>query len=471
VEAGVRDDVGYQDLRGYLKQLENAGLLKRIDAEVDLKYEIGAICGLGIDRKQPGLLFENIKDHPGRPLAANIMYSLEQLAVAFNTEPSAEQIQAILIEGMKHRLASVVVEDGPCKQERHFGEDVNLYDIPSPWWHEGDGGQYLATQAGCITRHPETGILNCGTYKCMIVDRNTLTLTSGMTRVGHIRPNEAKDQPTPIVLAIGMDPLLTLASGTVIPVDGQEQMEFEAAGAWRGTPTVLVKAETSDILVPAYAEYIVEGEVIPHVRIPEGPHGESTGFYGSRLQAYEIKVKAITHRKDPIAYGLICRQFEDYPRWLFRSSSFLHRLRERSGLDNLKEVYFPDFVGWGWGFGIIRADVQAPGEARRIIEAAWELQPQRWMIVVDEDCDALDMNEVLWRVICSVEPSRDLFYGPITPFEAEDAENVDKPVPTQPLGFDATFHSKGIKFAPINSFSRDLRASVNARWKELGLSL
>ncbi|HEY3117064.1 MAG TPA: UbiD family decarboxylase, partial [Chloroflexota bacterium] len=269
----------------------------------------------------------------------------------------------------------------------------------------------------------------------------------------------------------GMDPLLTLASGTVVPVNEDGQMEFEAAGAWRGTPTVLVKAETSDLLAPAYAEYIVEGEVVPKKRIPEGPHGESTGFYGSRLQAYEIKVKAITHRKDPINYGLICRQFEDYPRWLFRSSSFMYELLEKTGLDNIKEVYFPDFVGWGWGFGIIRADIKSPGEAKHIIEAAWELQPQRWMIVVDEDCDALDMNEVLWRMICSVEPSRDVFYGPITDPEIEDEEKVDKPVPTQPLGFDATFKSKGIKFAPINNFSRELRSHVNARWREFGLTM
>ena len=109
--AGIRDDVGYQDLRGYLEQLEKAGLLKRVQAEVDLKYEIGAISGLGIDRKQPGMLFENVKEHPGRPLAINLMYSLEELAVAFNCKPDAEKIQAILVDGLQNRLASVVVED------------------------------------------------------------------------------------------------------------------------------------------------------------------------------------------------------------------------------------------------------------------------------------------------------------------------------------------------------------------------
>jgi UbiD family decarboxylase len=467
--AGVRDEVGYQDLRGYLERLEAAGLLKRITAEVDLKYEIGAICGLAIDRKQPGLLFENVKGYPGLPLASNIIYSLEQLAIAFNTEPDAQQVQAILVEGLKNRLPSVTVETGPCKEEKRFGDDADLYEIPTPWWHEGDGGQYLGTQAGCITRHPDTGVLNMGTYRCMIVDKQTLTLT-GAGRNGHIGPNEDRNQPTPIVLAMGMDPLLTLASGTAVPPDERGYAELETAGAWRGSPTVLVNAETCDLPVPAYAEYVIEGEVTPNKRIHEGPHGESTGFYGEDPESYEIRVKAITHRSDPISYGLICRQFEDYPRWLFRSSSFLYQL-VTTGLDNVKEVYFPDFVGWGWGFGIIRADVKSPADAKHIMETAWQLQPQRWMIVVDEDCEVLDMNEVLWRVICSVEPSRDVYHGPITPFDQGSRVELDKPVPTQPLGFDATFQSKGLKFAPINKFSRELRASVNARWKELGLSL
>lgn len=467
----ARRNVSYRDLRGYLQLLEAAGLLKRVQAEVDPKHEIGAICGLAIDRKQPGLLFENVKGYPGLPLVANIMYSVEQLAVAFNTEPEAEQIQAILVEGMRNKLPSVMAETGPCKEEKHFGEDVDLYEIPTPWWHELDGGPYLGTQAGCITRHPDTAAMNMGTYKCMLVDRNTLTLTPGIKRVGHIPPNEARNQPTPIVLAMGMDPLLTLASGTPVRPDKDGQAEFEAAGAWRGTPTELVRAETCDLPVPAYAEYVIEGEVTPNVRIGEGPHGESTGFYGAHAEAYHIKVKAITHRKNPITYGLICRQFEDYPRWLFRSSSFFYELVQKSGLTNVKQVYFPDFVGWGWGFGIIRADVEAPGEARQIIEAAWELQPQRWMIVVDEDCDVLDMNEVLWRMIVSVEPERDVYRGPVTPFDLGDVVALDKPPVTQPLGFDATFHSKGLKFAPINKFSPELRTSVNARWKELGLTL
>jgi len=468
---GTRQNVAYRDLRGYLDLLEEAGLLKRIRAEVDPQFEIGAICGLGIDRRQPGLLFENVKGYPGLPVVANIMYSVEQLAVAFNSEPNAQAIQQILVEGLANRVPSVTVETAPCKEVKHFGDEVDLYALPTPWWHELDGAPYLATQAGCITRHPETGVVNMGTYKGMIIDRDTLTMTPGAARSGHIKPYHAAGKAAPMVLAIGMDPLLTLASGTSVPVDERGFMEFETAGAWRGSATELVKAETCDLPVPAHAEIIIEGELTPDLRIGEGPHGESTGFYGAHGQAYQFKVTCITHRKNPIHYGLICRQFEDYPRWLFRSSSFFYELVHQRGLTNVKEVYFPDFVGWGWGFGIIRAAVKSQEEVRHIIETAWELQPQRWMIVVDEDCDVLDMNEVLWRIIVSMEPARDMYHGPINPFDLGDVVQLDKPPVTQPLGFDATFRTKGLDFAPINKPSPELRARVDARWREYGLTM
>src|SRR5438552_6758102 len=114
---------------------------------------------------------------------------------------------------------------------------------------------------------------------------------------------------------MGMDPLLTLASGCPVPpiTDGANgSMEYEAAGAWRGAPTELVKCETSDLLVPAHAEYVIEGEVLPGERIVEGPHGEAAGFYGQNLSAFPIHVKCVTHRRNPIAYGIICLLEEDY---------------------------------------------------------------------------------------------------------------------------------------------------------------
>src|SRR5205807_8316162 len=96
----------------------------------------------------------------------------------------------------------------------------------------------------------------------------------------HVWANEANGYPTPVAIVMGMDPLLTVASGWSVPADSEGMTEYEAAGGWRGRPTELVKCETSDLLVPANAEIVIEGEIAVGDRTPEGPHGESTGFYG-----------------------------------------------------------------------------------------------------------------------------------------------------------------------------------------------
>ena len=122
-------------------------------------------------------------------------------------------------------------------------------------------------------------------------------------------------------------------------------MEYEVAGGWRGAPTELVKCKTSDLLVPARSELVVEGEVLANERMPEGPHGESTGFYGENRKAFVIRIKAITHRSNPVTYGLICQRVEDYPRQLLRSGSMQHRLVDQSGKLGLGLVRVDDGHG------------------------------------------------------------------------------------------------------------------------------
>ena len=112
--------------------------------------------------------------------------------------------------------------------------------------------------------------------------------------------------------------------------------------------------------MPAYAEIIIEGEVVPNARAAEGPHGESTGFYGENKEAFLIRVKCITHRKNPVSYGLICRVFEDYPRTLLRSGSFQTLLIQKTGMSNITKTYLPEI--WKTGHGHhIRKDTRCRG--------------------------------------------------------------------------------------------------------------
>jgi UbiD family decarboxylase len=456
--------------------LEAEGLLKHITAEVDLKHEIGAIAARSLEQGGPALVFENIKGYPGMPLVVNLVSNNTQLGLAFGTEAEESKIYEKLVEGMRNRIPSRIRQTGPVKEEIYKGDEVDLYKFPTPWWHEHDGGQYIATTAGLITRNPENGELNMGSYRAMIKDKNTLSWSGGTrgrahpSGGDHILMNEEQGKPTPIAIVLGMDPYLSLATGSPVPADEEGQTEYEAAGAWRGKATELVKCETNDLLVPANAEIVLEGEAIPNERTTEGPHGESTGFYGENKQAFLIKINCITHRRNPVSYGLICQLIEDYPRQLFRSGSFLTRLVKASGMDNIHEAYFPE-VG-RMGMMIVRADIQDKGDPQRIMDAVWGLDRWRWVIVVDDDCDVRNWNDVMWRVVSAADPDKgDVIFGfQHEPREAPRTDEQDYDPPRRGMGIDATMKFKDAYFPRVNRVSRELTERAASRWKELGLA-
>jgi 4-hydroxy-3-polyprenylbenzoate decarboxylase len=269
---------------------------------------------------------------------------------------------------------------------------------------------------------------------------------------------------------MGMDPLLTLASGSPVrPGEADGSMEYEAAGGWRGFATELVKCETNDLLVPAYAEMVIEGEIVPNVRVEEGPHGESTGFYGENKTAFLLNITCITHRRDPITYGLICQRVEDYPRQLLRSGSLQSRVIEKTGFTNIKSVYFPE-VG-RHGMLIVSAAIRDKEEPRKIMEGIWDdiAERWRWIVVVDEDCNVRDWEEVMWRVVSAADPERDIFKGKEHPHRDRNRGEVDFDPPTHGLGIDATMRFKEKKFPPVNKVSEGLAKKVAVRWKEFDL--
>lgn len=463
---------GADSLRSWLEALGSAGLLHRISTEVDPVHEIGAICARSIDRGGPAIVFERIKGYPGQTLVTNLLSATRHLALLFGTEEDEAEIYQAIVGGMQYRLPSVVVENGPCKEQIIGEGEVDLYGFPTPTWHELDGGQYLVTTGGIITRDPASGHLNMGSYRCMIKDRNTLSMSGGIRTPkdpgggNHVLANEARDLPTPVAIALGMDPYLSLATGTTVPVDEEGLMEFDAAGAWRGKPTELVKAEMSDLLVPAQAEIVLEGEFVPNTRTGEGPHGEATGFYGKTNEGFVIKIHTITQRRNPISYGLICRLIEDYPRSLLRSGSFLALLR-RNGWSNIHEAYFAEEAGQ-LGVMIVSAAIRDAEEPRRIMDAVWDNGNWRWVIVVDQDCDVRDWGDVMWRVMSVADPEKHVVLGKERPSSPNQNDEDFEP-PRRGLGIDATMRFKQMRIPPVNRVSRELMAKVATRWGEYGL--
>ncbi len=473
-----RPPVKYKDLREYLNLLESEKLLHRISAPVDPHLEIGAVAARSLERKGPALWFDNVSGYEGMPFVTNIISTTQQLAITFDVEPTEEAIHERVVGGMDRRIPSVTLPTGPCKDVIIGAEDADIDMIPTPLWHEHDGGRYLGTTAGIITRDPVTGFLNMGAYRVMIKDKKTLSLSGGLRGRNassgpgggdHVLENDARNQPTHVAIVMGMDPLLTLANGSPVRPGEDGSMEYEAAGGWRGAATELVKCETSDLLVPAHAEMVIEGIIQPNVRTEEGPHGESTGFYGENKAAFLVHITCITHRKNPITYGLICQRVEDYPRQLLRSGSLQSRIIQKTGFTNIKQVYFPE-VG-RHGMLIVSAKIRDKEDPRRIMNGIWEDSGERWrwIIVVDEDCNVRDWEEVMWRVVSVADPEIDVFLGKIHSQQRRTRGEVDFDPPRRGMGIDATMPFKDAKFPPVNKVSEALTQKVAARWKEFGL--
>jgi 4-hydroxy-3-polyprenylbenzoate decarboxylase len=471
--------VQYTDLRDYMKLLEEKNLVQRITCEVDPVHEMGAIAARSLARKGPAIIFENIKGYPGMPLVTNIISTTQQLAVTFNTEADEEVIHERVVAGMNARIPSRTLATGPCKDVIITGDGIDIDIVPTPVWHELDGGRFLGTTAGIVTCDPHNGALNMGTYRVQIKDKTTLSLvgkihgfnaTTGPGGGDHILENYNKGLPSPVAVVLGMDPLLTLASGSPVGPGPDGSMEYEAAAGWRGAPTELVKCETNDLLVPAHAEMIVEGLIEPGVRTTDGPHGESTGFYGSNKDCFVIKITAITHRRDPVMYGLICQRVEDYPRQIMRSGSIQARIVRKTGLTNIREVYFPE-IGRLGGL-IVSAKIRDKDDARRIMDGIWNDSGEawRWLIVVDQDCNVRDWDDIMWRVAATVDPEKHVVLGKVHNVKDRGVgDDFYFAPPVRGMGIDATFAFKDKRVPPLSIVSRELTAQVAARWKEYGL--
>ncbi|HEY3117659.1 MAG TPA: UbiD family decarboxylase [Chloroflexota bacterium] len=481
--------VGYKDMRGYLNILEKAGLLKHVKTEVDLKHEIGAISCMSLDDRGPGIMFENIKGHPGGKLAVNIMSTTEQMALAFNTEDDDVEIVNTIHAGKANPIPPKVVDSAVCQEVVETGDQIDVYSIPTPIWHEKDGGPYIGTTAGIITSDPDTGYLNSGMYRCMIIDKNHISVEArGSHEIGE-KPNsrgnmhgghvdvlkwEQLGKNAPIAVAIGMDPMTTYVTAQGVPSAKVEHAEYAVAGSWLGEALEIVKCKTNDLLVPAWSEIVLEGEVLRDQRTPEGPWGENADIYAESPAVFLMKINAITHRKDPINYGLICRPLQDYPKFLMGGALKGYLM---SKLDIVKDAYVFPRTG-NRPFAVVAARVRKPEDVQAVVDAVATMPSEsylmvkpRWLVVLDEEAEIHDPGDLMWRLTLAVRPDKDVS---VLDVEGGYVGGVKMMV------IDATFRNKPEmewgpgagenEDPPVARTSKELQQKVRSRWKDYGLA-
>lgn len=413
------------DLRSFLQLLEINGELLKMDEEIDWNIEIGAVARRLCDREtkgepSPAVLFENIKDHPGGRFFTNTLASVRRYALALGLPADTPILE--IIEAYSTRINNpikpieVKAEHAPCKQNVVHEADIDLLKMfPTPKWHTEDGHRYIGTYHAIIVKDPDGPWVNWSLQRLGIHDeKSTGMLISYNSHAGKIYAKyEKMGKPMPVAVAIGLHPIDNIVASSGFP---DQVNEVDMAGALRGAAVELVKCETNDLLVPAGAEIILEGVVLPGERRKEGPLGEYTGYYSDKPSPKPVfHVKCVTHRNQPIHQGSLegVPVVDDHVMASIAQSALCHNLlRDVLRIPGIKNVYFPPSAT-GWHLCIISADRKgSPGLPVRITSAIWGSKfaatqnMAGWVIVVDEDIDVTDMSQVIWAMISRCDPER-----------------------------------------------------------------
>ncbi|MFQ5436087.1 MAG: UbiD family decarboxylase [Anaerolineae bacterium] len=405
----------FKDLREFVQRLDEEGQLKRVKKEVDWNLELSHIAKLNEEQQGGGsaLLFERVKDYPGRRVFISALTARERLAIALEM-PQGTSLMNLSQEWVNRiqnkRVKPEPVESGPCQENIVTGDDVDITSLPAPWFYPGDGGRYLGTAGYLISRNLKTGRLNLGTYRGMVAGKERMTVFMIKAKDGEIdlRDYAAAGIPMPVAYIPGGDPSLFLCSSTLF---GLNESEYDVAGALRGAPVEVVKAQTSDLLVPATAEYVIEGEIWPGERIEEGPFGEYTGHYsgkGDEPQEF-IKVKALTHRNDPILWSTtVGRPTTDTHMIMSvnRTASLWNDLQTMQ-IPGIKAVYGPPAAA-GRMLTIIAMKPMYHGHSTQVGLAAFASVTGNYglktVILVDDDIDPENMDQVMYALSFKYQP-------------------------------------------------------------------
>lgn len=405
----------YQDLRQFITRLEAEGELQRVTRRVDWNLEIGHVAKLNEQRGGPALLFSNVKDYPGMSVFTSAFTSKERVALALEmpTDTRFLEIARKWVQRIADkRVPPVEVRSAPCKENIFTGERADLTSLPAPWFYPKDGGRYVGTACYLVSRNLDTGRLNLGTYRAMVIDEKTAGVQIIKAKDAEIdlRGYAERKQPMPVALVIGGDPVLFLCSSTLFPLT---ESEYEVAGALRDEPVQVVKAETSDLLVPASAEIVIEGEIMPGETLPEGPFGEYPGYYtgAGAVEREYIKVKCITRRNDPILWSTTVGQPITDTHMIMginRTASLWNDLQNMK-IPGIKGVYGPPAAA-GRMLVIIQLKQMYHGHSTQVGLAAFATNTGNYglktVILVDEDIDPENMDQVMYAFAFRYQPER-----------------------------------------------------------------
>ena len=494
------------DMRSWMRDLEMAGLLRRIKAEVDWDQEIGALARANLALKGPGLLLENIKDYQDtictRMLTCAVGARDQILRLARLPKDTSDKALVRHFKNVYRKpVAPVIVENGPVKSHILTGRDIDLHQFPAAKWHHSDGGKYINTFCGVVTRDPETGHTNVGLYRGQLLDGHRIGTLLMPTQGwgGHFGKYanlpKGKEGHMPVAVVQGWHDVLPFCAGSPFP---KHVCEWDMMGAILGRPVELVKCETVDLEVPASAEIVFEGYINPDPDSyeMEGPFADYPGHLGGRPSRKPVlELTAITHRDDPIMRGALegARPgfpSEDSPLCAYSWSAIAWNMLEDAGVDGVTDVWMPP-VTTGCNI-VVQIHKRYRGHAQQVGNALWGTSAGQWffknVMVVEEDIDIRDREALDWAMGFRVNAGEgqlqtfgETFGSVLDPSVAREKINIAKYGTgswtrvlidaTRNWNFEPNPDWGGRRMGPINTIPPETEQKIHDRWSEYGIGV
>ena len=483
--------MGYRNLREFIDFLESQNELHYIDVSVNRDLEISEITDRAVKSGGPALYFRNVEGF-SIPIVTNLFGTHQRMAWALGVESSEELTQKVrdilgivktppesLFDKLKilkdmadlAKTQPKTISSGPCQEVVKMGLEADLNSLPHLKCWPDDGGRFI-TLPLVISRDPKSGKRNVGTYRMQVYDSHTAGMHWQSHKVGasHYRTGELQNlEKLEVAVALGADPTTMWTGALPLPPDMDE---IAVSGVISNSSVQMVKCKTIDLEVPAHAEMILEGYVVPGELREEGPFGDHTGYYSLEDDYPVFHLTAITHKKDPIYPATVVGRppSEDF---------FMGKAVERLMLPAL-QLTLPEVVdinmpaeGVFHNLVIVSMKKEYPGHTRKVMNAIWGLglmMLAKGIIIVDENVNVQDLSEVAWRVSSNINPNTDLV---ITEGPVDDLDH-SSPTPKygSKLGIDATRKTEmdGRKriWPPDVVMSEEMKSQVSNRWAQYG---
>ena len=516
----------YTDLREFIQDLEGRGQLRRIGVPVSPRLEMTEISDRVLRAGGPALLFEQPADGTHRwkfPVLTNLFGIPERVALGMGEESTTAlrevgRLLAYLKEpepprGLKDawdkfpvlrqvmNMAPKIGSSGPCQDVVIEGSNVDLTTLPIQHCWPGDAAP-LITWGLVVTRGPGKPRQNLGIYRQQLIGRNQTIMRWLAHRGGALDFLEFRrkfpGQPFPLATVLGADPATILGAVTPVP---DTLSEYQFAGLLRGARTELVKVPGTELNVPATAEMVLEGHLMPdpdgektlaHARrlgwqgpLPpaaltgyemalEGPYGDHTGYYNEQDWFPVFTVNRLTHRRNALYHSTYTGKPPDEPAVLgvALNEVFVPLLTRQ--FPEITDFYLPP-EGCSYRLAVVSMKKAYAGHAKRVMFGIWSFLRQfmytKFIIVVDDDIDIRNWQEVIWAMTTRVDPARDLTLVENTPIDYLDFASPVSGLGSK-MGIDATNKWPGETTREWGTpivMPDQVKARVDALWKDLGL--